>query len=209
MEHYLHASAIINFDAPAVLACARELARGNAGAIEIARRCFVFVRDEIRHSWDHRMNPVTLRASDVLAHRTGYCYAKSHLLAALLRANGIPAGLCYQRLALDESAKPFCLHGLNAVFLDGFGWYRMDARGNKPGVEAHFDPPRERLAFIPEAAGEADLPGIWIEPLKCVIRALSGCGDFEVLRRNLPDLLPEEFPTGAAVEWTPREPEKK
>lgn len=26
-------------------------------------------------------NPVTCRASEVLVHGTGYCYAKSHLLA--------------------------------------------------------------------------------------------------------------------------------
>jgi len=38
------------------------------------------------------MNPVTCKASDVLIYGTGYCYAKSHLLAALLRANAIPAG---------------------------------------------------------------------------------------------------------------------
>ncbi len=63
----------------------------------IAHRCFEFVRDEVRHSWDFKENPVTCHASEVLRHRTGYCYAKTHLLAALLRANRIPAGLCYQR----------------------------------------------------------------------------------------------------------------
>lgn len=36
-----------------------------------------------------------LAASDVLKHRTGYCYSKNHLLAALLRVNKIPTGLCY------------------------------------------------------------------------------------------------------------------
>jgi transglutaminase-like putative cysteine protease len=63
---------------------------------------------------------VTCSASEALAAGTGYCFAKSHLLAAVLRANGIPAALCYQRLALDESAEEsqrrFSLHGLNAVY---------------------------------------------------------------------------------------------
>ena len=80
------------------------------------------------------MNPVTCRASDVLKYRTGYCFAKSHLLAALLRANQIPAGLCYQRLTIDhppvqgsiDTNPPHTLHGLNAVLLPEFGWYRMD-----------------------------------------------------------------------------------
>ena len=94
-----------------------------------------------------KTNPVTLKASEVLQHGTGFCYAKSHLLAALLRANGIPAGLCYQRLSVNDTGAPWCLHGLNAVFLEDIGWYRCDARGNRPGVTAAFTPPVERLAF--------------------------------------------------------------
>nr|WP_320193052.1 transglutaminase family protein [uncultured Desulfobacter sp.] len=67
----------------------------------------------------------------VLKYKTGYCYAKSHLLAALLRACNIPAGLCYQRLTIANNKAPFCLHGLNAVYLQRHGWYRIDSRGNK------------------------------------------------------------------------------
>ena len=29
---------------------------------------------------------------------------------------------------------------LNAVYLDEFGWYRCDPRGNKEGVNAQFTP---------------------------------------------------------------------
>ena len=29
----------------------------------------------------------------------------------------IPAGFCYQRLSKNEDGPPFCLHGLNAVYL--------------------------------------------------------------------------------------------
>jgi transglutaminase-like putative cysteine protease len=67
------------------------------------------------------MNPVTCKASDVLIHGTGYCYAKSHLLVALLRANGIPAGLCYQRLTIENDGPSYCLRGLNAVYLEQHG----------------------------------------------------------------------------------------
>lgn len=114
MTPYLLADGIIDWRHPEVLARARQLAADAERKTEIARRCFEFVRDEIRHSWDYRQV-------------TGYCYAKSHLLAALLRANGIPAGLCYQRLKCGGSAPPYCLHGLNAVWLEGHGWYRVDA----------------------------------------------------------------------------------
>src|SRR5437867_9797512 len=98
-------------------------------------------------------------ASEVLRARTGFCYAKSHLLVALLRANGVPAGLCYQRLALDETGSAFCLHGLAAVWLPAVGWYRIDPRGNKPGVDAQLAPPVERLAFAARLPGEYLFPG--------------------------------------------------
>lgn len=134
-----------------------------------------------------QLNPVTCKASDVLAHRTGYCDAKRHLLAALLRANGIPAAPCYQRLSQGDRGAPYCLHGLNAVWLDGHGWYRIDARGNKPGVGAQFVPPTEQLAFAPQDAQERDLPGYYAEPLPEVVRALASHGTVEQVAANLPD----------------------
>ena len=78
-----------------------------------------------------------------------------------LRANNIPAGLCYQRLRRDASPG-FSLHGLSAAFLPKYGWYRLDPRGNKPGIDAQFAPPHEQLAWSADAsAGEEDLPGVW------------------------------------------------
>lgn len=191
MHEYLAASRYIDFDHPLVSAKAAELASGTADKTEIARRCFEFVRDQIRHSWDFKQNPVTCRASDVLLHGTGYCYAKSHLLAALLRANAIPAGLCYQRLSVgNENGPPYCLHGLNAVYLDCFGWYRIDARGNKPGVTADFCPPTEALAFAIRPPHECDLPGIHAEPLAVVSSTLESSQDVAEVMANLPDIAP-------------------
>lgn len=185
---YRAADEIIDWRHPAVLAKAQDLAVGAADKTEIVKRCFEFVRDEIHHSWDYRQNPVTCKASDVLAHGTGYCYAKSHLLAALLRANGLPAGLCYQRLSAGDGGPPYCLHGLNAVWLEGFGWYRLDPRGNKPGVDAQFTPPVERLAFVINERLEADLLEIWPEPLPVVVRVLTGYATVEQVAANLPDV---------------------
>lgn len=105
-ENYLGSCEIINFNDPAVAKLTRQLKASDS--ISTARRCFQFVRDEIKHSSDYQLNPVTCQASDVLEHSTGYCYAKSHLLCALLRANNIPAGLCYQRLSIDGFGPPFC-----------------------------------------------------------------------------------------------------
>ena len=187
MKKYLESTEYINWNTPEILAQAKALAQGAADSEKIIRRVFEFVRDEIKHSWDYKLNPVTCRASDVLHHRTGYCFAKSHLLAALLRANKIPAGLCYQRLKLTD-APSFCLHGLNAVYLENTGWYRIDARGNKQGVTAEFCPPIEKLAFPITAEGEADLREVWAEPLPDVIAVLTKSGGYQEVAETLPDI---------------------
>lgn len=188
LEEYLRATAIIDWQEPAVGRLARALGGGATEAV--VRRCFEWVRDEIRHSVDYGANPVTCRASEVLAAGTGFCYTKSHLLAALLRANGVPTGFCYQRLCQDEAGQDFCLHGLNAVYLPEYGWYRLDARGNKPGVDAQFVPPREQLAFATAMPGEMLFPEIWADPLPIVVAALQGHETWEALAANLPDLQP-------------------
>ena len=82
MDQYLESSDYIDWQAPAVLAKAKELAGNSEDDLTIAKSCFEFVRDQIKHSWDYQLNPVTLKASDVLLHSTGYRYSKSHLLAA-------------------------------------------------------------------------------------------------------------------------------
>lgn len=187
MSEYLASSEHIDWKNPEVLTMANSLAGGASDSTEIARACFEFVRDQIKHSWDFQLNPVTCKASDVLKHRTGFCYAKSHLLAALLRANGIPTGLCYQRLTITDRP-PFCLHGLNAIYLEPYGWYRVDARGNKPGVFAEFCPPVEKLAFTTAQSGEADLPEIWVEPMPMIVCALQQGKTFLDVAENLPDI---------------------
>jgi transglutaminase-like putative cysteine protease len=188
MQAFLQKSRYVDFDNILVANKAAELSAGAQSTDEVAKRCFMFVRDEIQHSGDFKRNPVTIKASDVLKHGTGYCYAKSHLLAALLRSNGIPAGLCYQRLSVGDAGSPYCLHGLNAVYLEEHGWYRIDARGNKPGVTAMFCPPREMLAFSLRGPEQRDLPEIWAEPLALVISAMEKYPDFALLAQDLPDV---------------------
>lgn len=188
MEKYLASSTCINWNDLTVTALAQSLSSGLSSEEECAKKCFEWVRDNIRHSVDFQLNPVTCRASDVLKYKTGYCYAKSHLLAALLRANGLPAGLCYQRLSRDDDGPPYCLHGLNAVYLKKYGWYRIDARGNKEGVDARFDPPHEQLAFAIHSKLEADLPEIWPEPRPEVVTVLERYTTWDEVYAHLPDL---------------------
>jgi transglutaminase-like putative cysteine protease len=187
-REFLASTDVVDWYHPDVQTAAWLLAGGESDPIKIARRCFEWVRDETQHCMDFGRSEVTCRASEVLTHGTGFCYAKSHLLAALLRANGVPAGFCYQRLSVDGVGEPYCLHGLNAVWLPSYGWYRIDARGNRPGVSAEFDPPHERLAFGTQLSGERMLPEILAEPLPMVVDALRQHPTVAAAAANLPDL---------------------
>ncbi len=207
---FLEHSEYIDWREPSVLAKACELNFGVKSKGEIAKRCFEFVRDEIQHSSDFPCSEVTIRASEVLAHFTGFCYAKSHLLAALLRANSIPAALCYQRLSVGDGT--FCLHGLNAVWLDFSllhdsresnaqsgentqgAWYRVDPRGNRAATEhsaeifSDFSPPLERLAFSVTQEGEIDSHRRHARPLGVVTRRFRRARSVADLDDELPDL---------------------
>lgn len=168
-DRYLAATDVVDWNDARVRARALELAAGARDCVEIARRCFEWVRDRIAHSADAGHERLTCAASEVLEQGHGLCYAKSHLLAALLRANGIPSGFEYQRLRDGEQ---FMLHGLATVHLGPLGWYRVDARGNKPGVDARFDPPHERLAWPIEHPGEVHHRLNLAEPLAEVVASL-------------------------------------
>ena len=183
----LAANEAVDSDHPDIIALAKELSRDLENDEEIAKKCFEYVRDEINHSGDIASDQATYRASEVLEHKTGWCYAKSHLLAALLRANNIPAGLCYQRLSQGESGAPYSLHGLNAVYLKEYGWYRVDPRGNKEDVDAQFTPPVEKLAFAIQDENEGDFERIYVEPLEEVSKTLQCNADYKAMTQNFPD----------------------
>lgn len=189
MKEFLEPTPTIDCRSPAILAQAREISRSDVDPDEeaLAARCFYWVRDQVGHSMDFPAARVTCTASEVLEFRTGFCFAKSHLLVALLRSLGIPAGLCYQRLVLDRSANTFCLHGLVAVHLPRHGWYRIDPRGDKEGISTEFCPPVEKLAFDPSLPGETNLPGIFPDVLPGVLKSLQSASSVAGLAAGLPD----------------------
>jgi N-acetylglutamate synthase-like GNAT family acetyltransferase len=190
---FLEPTETIDWEAKPIQLLAADLKQQSDDEPDLAKRTFEWVRDGVEHSLDFNRTVVTWRASDVLANRTGFCYAKSHLLAALLRANGIPAGFCYQRLKVTDAESGWCLHGLNAVFLPDIGWYRVDPRGNKPGVNCQFKPPVQQLAFRVAMAGECDYLEIWSDPLPVVLRSLQSAASLQELAACLPDLSPSEM----------------
>ncbi len=193
LEDYLLELNEVNYSHPLIQAKADQLFNPSQTEIEKAKIVYEFVRDEISHSWDIQSKRMTCQAADVLTYKEGICYAKSNLLAALLRSQGIPTGFCYQRLMLfDTPEKGYCIHALNAVFLQSMNkWIRLDARGNKKGIDAQFSIAKESLAFsIQEAIGEKNYPIIYVAPHPKTIAVLEKHHDaLGMYRYHLPENL--------------------
>lgn len=175
LSEYLVSDEIVDWQAPDVRQKALELTQSLSDEVAKARCLYEWVRDAIPHSNDAGLDFVTCTASEVLRHGHGICFAKSHLLAALLRAVNIPAGFCYQVLRLDPPVdnEPV-LHGLNAIYLATLGkWIRVDARGNSNGINAQFSVKREHLAFAMDPlADEFIYEAIFASPVSSVVDRL-------------------------------------
>ncbi|WP_405851983.1 transglutaminase family protein [Streptomyces sp. NBC_00090] len=184
---YLAVGEAVDHDHPLIGEVAARLSGDHPDAYSYAEAAYAYVRDTIPHSMDSGDLRVTWRASDVLERRTGICYAKSIAYAALLRARGIPAALCYQRLTDEDGSNPV-VHGLVALLLPGERkWARQDVRGNKPGVDARFSLGEERLAWtVRPESGEVDYPVLHAEPHPAVLGVLKSAPDRPYLGRTLP-----------------------
>ena len=187
MENYLSYSYYIDWKNPNIIQKAKDLLILDS-EVDTVKRTYHFVRDEIKHSWDIQDRRVTARASDVLQEKVGICWAKANLLAALLRANQIPAGICYQRLTLEDTPESgYCIHALNAVYLSSLkSWIRLDARGNKEGIQAEMSLDQEQLAFaVRPELGEIDYQEVYAEPLPVTMDILEKSTDALYMYQHL------------------------
>jgi transglutaminase-like putative cysteine protease len=124
---YLRPTFYIDYDSPAISRIAGQLLRAHPR--DTARTVFNFVRDEIPY------NPYSpfycsehYRASETLERGRGFCVQKAVLLAALARANDIPARLVFADIRnhlmppkLWNMMKTdfFAFHGYNELHIDG------------------------------------------------------------------------------------------
>ena len=159
MEDYLIETPSIDYMNPLIRDKVRTLMDQSEDDLDYIKRSYIFVRNDIPHSWDIKTEVVSRTASDVLKNKTGICWTKSCLLAALLRANGIPSGISYQLLTrADDDSEGYMIHALNTVYLKDFNkWIRLDARGNKENINAYFSLDEEHLAYtVRSELGEID-----------------------------------------------------
>ena len=192
LSAYLKEDEIIDFGNEAIVELADSLSQNVKNEIEYIKAAYDFVGAKIFHSADINEDIITCSASEVLEAGHGICFAKSHLLAALLRCKGIPAGFCYQKLILDDETAPVLIyHGLNGVYIKEYSkWIRLDARGNKEGVNAQFAIETEQLAFpVRSEKGEEDGFVIYPDPDTKILEKLKN----NKTRTELWDDLPTEL----------------
>ena len=189
IEDYLKCDNVIDFDNQAIARQANTLYKAASNELAFIKAAYEFVRDKISHSADINADALWCTASQVLKAGHGICFAKSHLLAALLRCKGIPAGFCYQKIILDDDTAPILIyHGLNGVYLNDIEkWIRLDARGNKSNVNAQFSVDTEQLAFaIRTDKNEEDGFIIYPDPDKKILEVLKNNKSRTELWNNLP-----------------------
>jgi len=119
-----------------VIANLAEKIRNNANKLaDIVKLSFNYIRDEIRYTIqaDQHDNPANIKASSTILRKNGFCIPKAVALAALLRANAIPARLHFadiinyrspQYLRELMGTNVFVFHGYTDVYLDN-QWIKL------------------------------------------------------------------------------------
>ncbi len=189
LEDYLkEIPPVIEFHTPLIQEKIRRIKAQGSTDRQRAKIAFEVARDEIAHNFDTKSDNINVNAEDVLKGREGICFAKSHLLASLLRGMGIPAGFCYQKVLKKGTPESgYALHGLNAIYLPETGWFRVDPRGNKPGIDSQFSIKEEKLAYpIRTELGEIDYDVVLRAPLPSVVEAMAESTNCEQLFSNRP-----------------------
>lgn len=193
MKKFLLENEYIDFSSAIIQKAITELFTPDMTEIQKANLAYEFVRDEIPHSFDCNAKHITVRASDVLLYRTGICHAKANLLAALLRSQGIPTGFCFQHITLvKDDSLGYCVHAYIAVFLND-KWIKLDARGNKEGVDARFSLDEPILAYHNrEQYDEYFFDGIFANPHQETMNMLEKAKSLQDIMDNIPEYVTEE-----------------
>ena len=188
MNDYLIETQSIDYNDENIQKKVSHLKELSCDDIDYIERCFMFVRDEIPHSWDIGAEIVSKKASEVLINKTGICWAKSCLLAALLRANEIPSGISYQLLtrADNDTSDGYIIHAFNTVYIEQLDkWIRLDARGNKENVNAQFSLDEEHLAYETRSElGEIDYHNNQTDLDERLLSALAKCNEVSEIRTD-------------------------
>lgn len=184
-EEYLRPTEFIDSDSPEIRDFAQKAVGDATTPKDKAVILYFAVRDGIYYD-PYRIDPSpnAYKASNILRQGYGYCVAKAVVLAAVLRAQGIPCRLHFadvrnhlttERLKKMMKTDTFYYHGYNDIWLDGH-WIKVTPAFNlslcekskvKPldfdGVnDAIFHPfdleGRRHMEYVTDHGSFADLP---------------------------------------------------
>jgi transglutaminase-like putative cysteine protease len=178
-------TAFVDSDTPAIRAFARTAAGRRTELRERAVALYYAVRDRVVYTpyCDFR-SPDTYRASAVLAKGAGFCVGKAALLAAVARADGIPARLCFAdvrnhlctpRLRALVGGDVFYYHGyvelalgqrwvkatpaFDLALCERFGVLPLEFDGREDSVFQPYDRAgRRHMEYVRERGAQADVP---------------------------------------------------
>jgi transglutaminase-like putative cysteine protease len=128
-DEYLKPTEFIDSDSPEIREFARKAVEGAKTDREKAVKLFYAVRDGIYYDpYRIGLTREAFKAGTILRQGYGYCVAKAVVLAAVLRAEGIPCKLHFadvrnhlttKRLRERMQTDTFYYHGYNDIFIDG------------------------------------------------------------------------------------------
>lgn len=182
---YLAATPFIDSDHAAVRAFARAVAGDETDPRAKAIRLYYAVRDRFLYDpYSVEVSQDGMRASGVIERGKGFCVNKAILLAAVARAEGIPARLgladvknhlATERLRAQMGTDIFYYHGYTELFLDGkwvkatpafnlalcekFRVLPLEFDGETDSVFHPFDADNRRhMEYVADRGSFADLP---------------------------------------------------
>ncbi|NEW99760.1 transglutaminase family protein [Rhodopseudomonas sp. BR0G17] len=130
----------VDSDHPEVIARAADAVRGAETLADKLRALYLLVRDGVRYDpYVDFSSPEIFRASSVLRAERGYCVGKASAFAALARASGIPARVCFadvrNHLATENLTRTmgtdlFAWHGYAECFT-GERWVKASPTFNR------------------------------------------------------------------------------
>ena len=192
MQKFLEATKYVDYHEEVIQQMVRKLFSDGMSDLEKTRAAYEFVRDEIPHSFDCNATIIVAKASDVLRYQNGICDAKANLLAALLRSQNIPTGFCYEHITLvADDSLGYCVHAYNAAYLDG-RWIKLDARGNKEGINSQFSMGEPMLSYPPRAEyDEYFFRWIYANPHQKTMDMLEAADSIQYIMDHIPEYVAE------------------
>lgn len=128
MDKYLKETELINYNNPAIIELASQIAEGKDDSYQIVFDLAVWTNRNIKYSLDTMTAEASLPASWVIENRKGVCDELTNLFIAMVRSIGIPAkfvaGISYTESELFS--EPWGAHSWAEVYLPGYGWVPFD-----------------------------------------------------------------------------------